>query len=480
MRAGTLVLTLLLGACDAYAHRLPAPTVCPQPRNAHRLPAPTERPQPRMTASAQRSPHLPPQPLLLTTAFLQSSCFGVISAALPAALMRQAGAASNIAAATTLGKLTSAASAAELCLSGTFGQLSDAFGRKPLMLLAPMVCALARLVVVAYPVVPVLIGVRFVTNLMVPVFWLSYNAAIADVLADDTTALAEVSSRVQAAMGLGYSLSTLLGGWLAAIDVRLAYAASSCLGLLVACFVYFGLPETLAPSRRKPLALKRVDPLIFVGLFRRGALGRSFSLIFVLQAAVNGMGDLWQVLARELRGWGASTCGSFGAVAGMATMLGTLATGPGMRRLGPRGFTVFSSAASAAASITMGATTTTPAAFASIAPMALGAGKAQPINARLTNLAEMQGIPQGQLAAERSTLTAVVRVLSPSLYAGLFAFGARRGCVALPFFLSSGLLLLSAAAALSIPADEWGQQRKPQGDAPAGGPAPGPPQGKPP
>lgn len=471
MHVGTLVLTLLLGVHDTHAHRLPASRV---------------RPQPRMSVSAQRSPQLPSQPLLLTTAFLQSSCFGVISQALPAALMRQTGAASNIAAAATLGKLTSAASAAELCLSGTFGQLSDAFGRKPLMLFAPVVCALARLVVVACPAIPVLIGVRFVTNLMVPIFWLSYNAAIADVLAQDTATLAVVSSRVQAAMGLGYSLSTLLGGWLTAIDVRLAYAASSCLGLLVACFVYFGLPETLAPSRRRPLVLKRVDPLVFLGLFRRGALNRRFSLVFVLQAAVNGMGDLWQVLARELRGWGATTCGTFGAVAGLATMLGTLATGPGMRRLGPRGFTVLSSAASAAASITLGATTGTPAAFASIAPMALGAGKAQPVNARLANLAEVQGIPQGQLAAERSTLTAVVRVLSPSLYAGLFAFGASRGCVALPFYLSAGLLVLSAAAALSVPSDEWGQQRKPQGepsvgsppDAPAGGLAPALPRGK--
>jgi len=384
--------------------------------------------------------------------------------------MMQSGAASNIAAATTLGKLTSAASAAELCLSGTFGQLSDAFGRKPLMLFAPMVCALARCMVVAYPVVPILIAVRFVTNLMVPIFWLSYNAAIADSLANDTTQLAIVSSRVQAAMGLGYSLSTLLGGWLTAIDVRLAYAASSCLGLLVASCVAFGLTETLALERRKPLILKRVNPFVFLGLFQRGALGRRFSIIFVLQSAVNGMGDLWQVLARELRGWGAAQCGTFGSFAGLATMLGTLITGPGMRRLGPRGFTVASSTASAAASITLGTTTSTSAAFASIAPMAFGAGKIQPTNARLANLAELQGVPQGQLAAERSTLTAVVRVLSPSLYAALFAFGATHGCVALPFYLSASFLLLSAVVSLTVPKSDWGQPRKVESGAEGGSP----------
>jgi len=51
----------------------------------------------------------------------------------------------------------------------------------------------------------------------------------------------------------------------------------------VALFVSFGLTETLSPSRRKPLTLQRVDPFVFLGLFRRGPLARRFSLIYVLQ-----------------------------------------------------------------------------------------------------------------------------------------------------------------------------------------------------
>lgn len=71
-------------------------------------------------------PQLPSPPLLYATAFLQSSCFGMISQALPAALMRQAGAAGTVvAAASTLGKLMSAASLAELCLAGTLGQVKS-------------------------------------------------------------------------------------------------------------------------------------------------------------------------------------------------------------------------------------------------------------------------------------------------------------------------------------------------------------------
>ena len=40
----------------------------------------------------------------------------------------------------------------------------------------------------------------------------------------------------------------------------------------------------------------------------------------------------------------------------------------------------------------------------------LGAGKAQPVSARIVNLATQAGVPQGALAAERSTLNAIVKV----------------------------------------------------------------------
>jgi hypothetical protein len=93
----------------------------------------------------------------------------------------------------------------------------------------------------------------------------------------------------------------------------------------------------------------------------------------------------------------------------------------GMRKLGPRRFTAAANGASAVASLVLGHATTSAAAFGGVFPMALGAGKTQPTVARLATLAAEQGVPQGQLAAERSTLTAVVRVISPALYAGLFS-----------------------------------------------------------
>ena len=85
------------------------------------------------------------------------------------------------------------------------------------------------------------------------------------------------------------------------------------------------------------------------------------------------------------------------AAAGFASMLGTLLTGPSIRRLGARGHTAASTGASACASLLLGRATSDPIAFGAIVPLALGAGKGQATSARITNLGERLGDPSPPL-----------------------------------------------------------------------------------
>ena len=101
------------------------------------------KPPPPPTAAAECPQH--PPAVLFAVAFLMSGCFGVISQALPAALMQAVGSAR---AATTTGYLLSLAGLVEVCLSNSFGRLTDAIGRKPILLAAPAVAVAARAVVV--------------------------------------------------------------------------------------------------------------------------------------------------------------------------------------------------------------------------------------------------------------------------------------------------------------------------------------------
>jgi len=355
-----------------------------------------------------------------------------------------------------LGRLGSVSAFAEVLLSGSFGKLADAVGRKPILLGAPLLTVLARSMVVVQPTLAVLLGARLITTLVVPMYWLAYQAAMADVYGRNSTKLAVLGSRVQAGMGLGYAISSLVGGPLAARDIRYAYAASCTLGCGVLACVAFGLRETLPVERRVKFRWKGSSPLAFTRLFRRGTLFAKLNLVVLLQSLTNGMGDLWQVLARELRGWGAAQCGRFAAVAGLATMGGTLLTGPSIRYFGARGHTVASTGSSAAAAVVLGHATSNTIAFSGVVPMALGAGKTQATSARITNLGEELGVPQGALAAERNTLNAIIKVVAPSLYAWLFAIGSTRfGMLGLPFYSTAVLHMLAACVALSIPAALW-------------------------
>ena len=106
---------------------------------------------------------------------------------------------------------------------------------------------------------------------------------MADVFGRNSTQLAILGSRVQAGMGLGYAISSLVGGPLAARDIRYAYAASCTLGCCVLACVGFGLRETLPADRRTTFVWKGATPLAFTRLFSRGALSAKLNLVVVLQ-----------------------------------------------------------------------------------------------------------------------------------------------------------------------------------------------------
>ena len=247
-------------------------------------------------AQEEAAPAAPPRLLLCATAALQSACFGCIGTALPPALRASGLAPAEVA--LTLGRLGSISALFEVMLSGWFGRLADAIGRKPILLAAPLITVAARACVVVRPSLPVLLGARMITTLVVPMYWLAFQASCADVYATNATELAVLGSRVQASMGFGYALSSLVGGPLAQRDIRLAYAASCLLGCGVAALLALGLRETLPRRRRVPLAVSSKSgngPLGFVRLFRRGVLAAKLNTCVLLQSLTNGMGDLWQV-----------------------------------------------------------------------------------------------------------------------------------------------------------------------------------------
>jgi hypothetical protein len=76
----------------------------------------------------------------------------------------------------------------------------------------------------------------------------------------------------------------------------------------------------------------------------------------------------------------------------------------------------------------------------------LGQARTLGTNSMMTAEGARAGMPLGQLAGDRSNLSAWLKVVGPLLYAQLYLGGLRMGSPQLPFYLNIGL----AAAALAI------------------------------
>ena len=166
---------------------------------------------------------------------------------------------------------------------------------------------------------------------------------------------------------------------------------------------------------------------------------------------------IWQVIAREHRGWSAAQCGQFASVTSLAQMGGNLLTQPSLGLVGARGFTIGSNAMSLLACLLY--SWPTPASLA-IVPQALGTGGAQALTARLTTLGKSLGISNGQLAAEYQSLNAAVSMVAPLVYASIFRLGADRGLPSLPLYCSIAAHAITVLLALFIPLSFWTQKRQ--------------------
>ena len=167
-RPPALLMLLLLPVADAFitARVPPQPLVAARGGLVRLAAAPLDEESP----AGDKPPSVA---FLMAVAGLQSACFGCIGTALPPALRASGLDPSSVA--LLLGRLGSASALCEVLLSNSFGKLSDAIGRKPIMLAAPAITVVARFMVVLSPRLPVLIGARLITTLVVPVYWLAYQ-----------------------------------------------------------------------------------------------------------------------------------------------------------------------------------------------------------------------------------------------------------------------------------------------------------------
>ncbi len=216
------------------------------------------------------------------------------------------------------------------------GSLSDAYGRRPLLLLAVFGLGVDYLITALAPTLAWLFVGRTFAGLCGASYVIA-NAYLADITAPENRAKA--FGMMGAAFGLGFVIGPAIGGLLGAFGPRVPFFVAAGVSGLNCIFGYFALPETLPINQRRAFDAARANPLGTFKVFAsyRNILPLSLLMaIYFFASSVYAAG--WAFWGNAKYGWSPQTIGltlaCFGLV--MAFVQGVL-TGPAVKLLGERG-----------------------------------------------------------------------------------------------------------------------------------------------
>lgn len=359
----------------------------------------------------------------------------------------------------------------EIMFSTVFGAALDVRGRKPAMIVTALAMAVANGAVAVQSSVSALCISKFVGMISVGFFTMASQAMISDMsmaaAANDKNA--DTDKLVGSAMGTNMALTGLgfLGGIIGAGllsesgGLPVIYGTSTAVAFLTAAVLSFFMPETLT-AQSKPVAKggssgslwKKViqAPLASARLlYRHGSEVRTLAILLMLMSIPANQGDLLQIFAKTE--WGLSTK-SFSSYLALFGLVGIFANGFGsvlVKKLGIKKFTIL-----AILSRTVTAVGTAffgyKGSVIGLLVGFLGAAQSIGIVAALISAGAKSGLPQGELAGERSSLLALLKVVGPLFYSFLYVQGTGKlGLNNLPFIFNialCGMALVVAQASL--------------------------------
>lgn len=271
---------------------------------------------------------------IFITIFLDMVGIGLIIPVLPA-LLTDVGQVDLGRAAQISGAMFATYSVAQFIMGPVLGNLSDAFGRRPLLLLAIggmaadyVLCALAPS-----------LSVLFLGRLIAGICGASYviaNAVLADITPPEDRAAA--FGMVGAAFGLGFVIGPGVGGLLGEFGPRVPFWTAAGVSAVNFCIGYFALPESLSADNRRKFDWRRANPFGAFKVFRTYPTVLPLSIVtalFFFGSAVYP--TIWPFWGMARFGWSEAGVGitlmGFGIV--QSIMQGGL-SGPLVRRFGER------------------------------------------------------------------------------------------------------------------------------------------------
>lgn len=378
---------------------------------------------------------------ILLTLLIDAMGIGIVFPIMPD-LMDRVGAESTAQGALWTGLIASAYAAAMFLFGPIVGSLSDAFGRRPVLIIALITMAINYAIMAMAQTFWLLLLGRIIAGIAGATY-ITATAYIADITKPKERGAA--FGMIGAAFGMGFVFGPALGGLASGWDITAPFWIASALAALNALFGLFILPESLKSENRRAFGKRDLNPFgTILRAFAIPGLAIPLLCILVFEFANLVYPTLWAFWGREMFGWDGFTIGltlsAYGILiaivqAGILPQLTkrigdyrTLVTAITCAIVGFLGFGV-------AGAVWIVAVVLPIAALSDMVPPLLTAFAANTVGE------DLQGLVQGVIAS----LSSVAAVISPLVLTGVFDWGVSSSGLYLPGapFLVGAVLILA-------------------------------------
>ncbi|MCW3836763.1 MFS transporter [Sphingomonas canadensis] len=383
-------------------------------------------------------------PIVLTAVLIDSIGFGIVLPVLPR-LIVELGHVTMADAARIGGYMLAAYSVMQLIAAPILGNLGDALGRRPVLLFSMIAFSADYALQAAAPSIAWLFLGRMIAGIAGASFGPA-NAVLADVTPPDRRAA--TFGMMGAAFGIGFILGPALGGALSLLGPRAPFVAAAAAALLNALWIYFFLPETLAPERRRRFDWRKAHIIgSFEPLRHAGRAKWLIAVAFLWYCGHMVYPATWAFWGELAAGWDERMIGLSLAASGLSmALVQTFVTSRAIRRFGEERTVVLGLVAGGLAFVAYVFVRQTWIIYLILAFSAFQALVSPSVNALLSRYtsASHQGSLMGGLAA----LNSVAAALSPFALSQALAFGAERGFTGGNFVVAAALTAMALAIVL--------------------------------
>lgn len=243
---------------------------------------------------------------ILATLMIDAIGIGIVFPIMPD-LMARVGADSTAEGALLSGVMMSAYAAAMFLFGPIVGSLSDAYGRRPILILALVTLTIDYVIMAMAETYWVLLVGRVIAG-MAGATYITATAYISDIAKPEERGAA--FGMIGAAFGIGFVLGPALGGLASGLHISAPFWIAAGLSALNVLFGFFVLPESLKPENRRAFGKADLNPFgAMVRTFVIPGLAIPLICIFVFEFANLVYATLWAFWGRETFGWDGFTIG---------------------------------------------------------------------------------------------------------------------------------------------------------------------------